>query len=185
MKRSFDCILFVGALLCALPTAVRAAPAAATTHPIAAPRESLTLAGAQLAVATVRSKAQALQVGATVAVVDAGGALIALERLDGTFAAGSMVAYGKARTAALFQKPTAFFEDTIRQGRTPMLALSDFTPLQGGVPIIVRGQLLGAIGISGASSAAQDEEFAIAAVNAVLRALGAEPFNPNAAAEVR
>jgi glc operon protein GlcG len=70
------------------------------------------------------------------------------------------VSIGKARTAALLQ-PTKNFEDVITQkGRTSMIALDDFTPLQGGVPIVVGGQIVGAIGVSGASSADQDEQFA-------------------------
>lgn len=174
---------------CLAPSAAHADPVTARApQPRAAfvtSQDALTLAGAELALATVRAKSQGLHVGAAVAVVDAGGNLVALERADGTFAAGAMVSFGKARTAALFRKPTAFFEDTIRQGRTPMVALSDFTPLQGGVPIIVKGVLLGAIGVSGASSAAQDEELAIAGANAVLSALGAEPFTAGIAAQSR
>src|SRR5262249_37742520 len=72
-----------------------------------------------------------------------------------------------ARTAVLFKKPTKFFEDVINKGRTAMTALNDFTPLQGGVPIIVDGQIVGGIGVSGAASAQQDEEIAIAGANAL------------------
>src|SRR6185503_18038335 len=97
-----------------------------------------------------------------IAVVDDGGNLMALERLDNTFAAGALISYGKARTSALFKKPTKFFEEIIKNGRTPMVALNDFTPLQGGVPIVVDGQIVGAVGVSGATSAQQDEELAIA-----------------------
>ena len=113
-----------------------------------------------------------------IAVVDDGGNLMALERLDGTFAAGANISIGKARTAALFKKPTAFFEDIIRKGRTPMVALNDFTPLQGGVPIVVGDQVVGAVGVSGAASAQQDEEMAMAGAAAVAGAgveEGAEP----------
>jgi glc operon protein GlcG len=67
---------------------------------------------------------------------------------------------GKARTAAIFKKPTKDFEDTINKGRFTMTALPDFTPLQGGVPIVHDGQVIGAIGVSGAKSAQQDEEVA-------------------------
>jgi glc operon protein GlcG len=92
---------------------------------------------------------------------------MALERLDGTFGAGANISIGKARTAALFKRPTAFFEDVIRSGRTPMVALTDFTPLQGGVPIVLDGQVVGAVGVSGAASAQQDEELALAGAAAV------------------
>ena len=177
------------ALSAVSPTFAHAEPSAPrATEPRAAfvsSHDTLTLAGAELALAAVRAKALGLSVGAAVALVDAGGNLIALERADGTFAAGAMVSFGKARTAALFRKPTSFFEDTIRQGRTPMVALSDFTPLQGGVPIIVRGVLIGAIGVSGASSAAQDELLAITGANALLGALGEQPLTVGAVTPAR
>jgi glc operon protein GlcG len=103
--------------------------------------------------------------GGAIAVVDPAGTVIYLERLDGTFANASAVSIGKARTAALFAKPTRFFEDSINKGRYAMLdvaAVAPFTPLQGGIPILVDGKVVGAIGVSGAASAAQDEEIAIA-----------------------
>ncbi|HZA66467.1 MAG TPA: heme-binding protein, partial [Geminicoccaceae bacterium] len=116
------------------------------------------------------AEARRNNVGGAIAVVDAGGHVVALERLDGTFAAGAEISIGKARTAALFRRPTSFFENVINGGRTAMAALPslpDFTPLQGGVPIEVDGQVIGAIGISGAASAKQDEEIAILAAAAV------------------
>jgi glc operon protein GlcG len=105
--------------------------------------------------------------GGVIAVVDDGGNLMALERLDGTFAAGANISIGKARTAVLFKRPTKVFEDLIKNGRTAMVALPDslFTPLQGGIPITVDGQIVGGVGVSGASSAQQDEELAIAGAN--------------------
>jgi glc operon protein GlcG len=103
-------------------------------------------------------------------VVDEGGNLVAVERLDNTFAAGANISIGKARTAALFKRPTKFFEDVINKGRTAMATLPDFTPLQGGIPIIVDGQVVGAVGVSGAASAQQDEELAIAGANALATA---------------
>jgi glc operon protein GlcG len=99
--------------------------------------------------------------------VDDGGNLMALERVDGTFSAGANISIGKARTAALFQKPTRAFEEIIGKGRTAMVALNDFTPLQGGVPIIIDGQIVGAVGVSGAANAQQDEELAMTAAAAV------------------
>jgi len=108
--------------------------------------------------------------GGVIAVVDEGGNLMALERLDGTFAAGANISIGKARTAAIFKRPTRVFEDIIKNGRTAMVALADFTPLQGGVPIVVDGQIVGAVGVSGAASAKQDEELAMAGAAAVSSA---------------
>jgi len=89
-----------------------------------------------------------------------------LERLDGTFAAGANISIGKARTAVLFKRPTKVFEEIIKNGRTAMVALNDFTPLQGGIPIMMDGEIIGGVGVSGAASAQQDEELAIAGANA-------------------
>jgi len=132
------------------------------------PKQTLTLAGAKKAIAAAVAKAKELNApGGVIAVVDDGGNLIAVERLDGTFAAGALISIGKARTAAIFKRPTSVFEKIIRDGRTPMVALNDFTPLQGGVPIEMNGQVVGAIGVSGAASAQQDEELALAGANAL------------------
>ncbi|MGH7454160.1 MAG: heme-binding protein [bacterium] len=131
-------------------------------------KQTLTLAGAKKAIAAAVAKAKELNApGGVIAVVDDGGNLMAVERLDGTFAAGALISIGKARTAAIFKRPTSVFEKIIREGRTPMVALNDFTPLQGGVPIEIDGQVVGAIGVSGAASAQQDEELAIAGANAL------------------
>lgn len=129
-------------------------------------KKALTLDGARKAIAAAVAEARKSNTTGVIAVVDDGGNLMALERIDGTFAAGANISIGKARTAALFKKPTKFFEDVIAKGRTAMVAV-DFTPLQGGVPIVVEGQVVGGIGVSGASSAAQDEELAIAGASAV------------------
>ncbi|MBI3474781.1 MAG: heme-binding protein [Acidobacteria bacterium] len=129
-------------------------------------KQTLTLQGAERVIAAAKAEAQRLQApGGVIAVVDDGGNLMALERLDGTFAAGANISIGKARTAVLFKKPTRFFEELINssgKGRTVMTALNDFTPLIGGIPISVDGQIVGGVGVSGAASAAQDEELAIA-----------------------
>lgn len=131
-------------------------------------KKALTIDGAKKVIAAAVAYAKKNNApGGAIAVVDEGGNLMALERLDGTFAAASTISIGKARTAALFKRPTKGFEDTIRNGRTALIALPDafFTPLQGGIPIIIDGQIVGAIGVSGAASAQQDEEIAIAGAN--------------------
>jgi uncharacterized protein GlcG (DUF336 family)/mannose-6-phosphate isomerase-like protein (cupin superfamily) len=147
-----------------------------------AEKKTLTLDGAERVIAA--AKAHAAQVsapGGVIAVVDAGGNLMALERLDGTFAAGANISIGKARTAVLFQKPTKTFEDIINKGRTAMAALPDsfFTPLQGGIPVSVDGQIIGGVGVSGASSAAQDEEIAIAGADAAKSFSGDPTMSSN------
>jgi glc operon protein GlcG len=129
--------------------------------------KSLTLDGAKTVIAAAVTEARKVNApGGVIAVVDEGGNLMALERLDGTFAAGANISIGKARTAVMFKKPTKAFEEIIKNGRTPMVALTDFTPLQGGVPILVDGEVVGGVGVSGAASAQQDEELAIAGANA-------------------
>jgi glc operon protein GlcG len=134
----------------------------------------LSLAGARQVIAAAMAEAERLGApGAVIAVVDAGGHLMALERIDGTFAAGANISAGKARTAVLFKKPTKVFEDIINKGRTAMTALPDFTPLQGGVPILAGGEVVGGVGVSGAASAEQDEQIALAGAAALQDATAA------------
>lgn len=131
-------------------------------------KKTLTIDGARKVIAGAVAYAKKNNApGGVIAVVDEGGNLMALERLDGTFAAGANISIGKARTAVLFKRPTKAFEDIIKNGRTAMVALPDayFTPLQGGVPIAIDGQIVGGVGVSGAASAQQDEELAIAGAN--------------------
>lgn len=131
-------------------------------------RRSITLEGARTVISAAKEYARKNNApGGVIAVVDEGGNLVALERLDGTFSAGANISVGKAKTAVMFKRPTKFFEDVIKNGRTAMVALPDFTPLQGGVPIMIDGQLVGGVGVSGAMSAMQDEELAIAGADAL------------------
>jgi uncharacterized protein GlcG (DUF336 family)/quercetin dioxygenase-like cupin family protein len=144
-------------------------------------KKTLTLQGAEQVVAAAKAEARKLQApGGVIAVVDDGGNLMALERLDGTFSAGANISIGKAKTAVMFKKPTRFFEELINssgKGRTVMTALENFTPLIGGIPIVVDGQIVGGVGVSGAASADQDEKLAIAGSNAFASetAMGGDP----------
>jgi glc operon protein GlcG len=99
-------------------------------------------------------------VAPVIAVVDADGALITLRRPDAAQVASVNVSIDKARTAAIFRRPSKDFEDQTRHGRVAALALHGAVALQGGVPIIYDGQVVGAIGVSGASSADEDQELA-------------------------
>ena len=131
-------------------------------------KKSVTLEGARTVITAAKLYAAKNNApGGVIAVVDEGGNLVALERLDGTYTAGANISIGKAKTAVMFKRPTKFFEEIIKNGRTAMVALSDFTPLQGGVPIMVDGQIVGGVGVSGAASAVQDEELAIAGAMAL------------------
>ncbi|MFL6618481.1 MAG: heme-binding protein [Povalibacter sp.] len=130
---------------------------------------SITLEGAKSVAAAAVTYARSKNApGSAIAVVDAGGTLIYLERLDGTFLNASDISIGKARTAVLFGKPTRVSEEIVNKGRYAMLAVPEvapFTPLQGGVPISIAGKVIGAVGVSGASSAAQDDEIASTAAS--------------------
>ncbi len=145
-----------------------AAPATAQV----AQHRSLTLEGARNVIAAAAAFARTRAGTGVIAVVDDGGNLMALERLDGTFAAGAGISIGKARTAALFKKPTRVFEELINKGRTAMTTV-DFTPLIGGVPIVLDGEIVGAVGVSGAASAQEDEEVALAGAAGVTARVSA------------
>jgi uncharacterized protein GlcG (DUF336 family)/quercetin dioxygenase-like cupin family protein len=142
-----------------------------------ADKKTLTLKGAEAVITAAKAEAQKLNApGGVIAVVDDGGNLMALERIDGTFAAGANISIGKARTAVMFKKPTRFFEELINsngKGRTVMTALDNFTPLIGGIPITVDGQIVGGVGVSGAATADQDEKLAIAGANAFTSRISA------------
>ena len=131
----------------------------------------LTREGAHRAVAAALDYARGHTApGGAIAIVDSGGHVILVERLDGTFPAGTDISVGKARTAVMFKRPTRGIEETINKGRDamiPVAAVTWFTPLQGGIPITVDGEIVGGIGVSGASSAQQDEEIAIAGADAL------------------
>jgi uncharacterized protein GlcG (DUF336 family)/quercetin dioxygenase-like cupin family protein len=130
-------------------------------------KKTLTLDGAKKVMSAASAFIKHNKTTGVIAIVDDGGNPICLERTDNTFPAGASISIGKARTAALFKRPTKAFETVIKNGRTAMVALNDFTPLQGGVPIMVDGQIVGAIGVSGAASAEQDEEIAQAGAAAL------------------
>src|SRR5438552_2225211 len=139
-------------------------------------KKSLNLDGAKKALAAAVDYAKKNNApGAVIAVVDEGGNLMALERLDGTFAMGATISIGKARNAVLCKKPTRFFEELINKGRTAMTAVDAFTPLIGGIPIVVDGQVVGGIGVSGAASANQDEELALAGAAVFSESAKADP----------
>jgi glc operon protein GlcG len=130
-------------------------------------KHGLTLEGARKMGEAAAAYATANGASPSIAIVDEGGHLLYFTRSEESFAAGANVSIGKAHTAAIFKKPTKDFEDLINKGRFTMTALPDFTPLQGGVPILHDGQVIGAIGVSGAKSAQQDEDVAKAGAAAL------------------
>ena len=122
-------------------------------------KKALTLEAAKKIAAAAAAEAKKKNARVVIAIVDDGGNLILLERLDDTQVASVNVGIGKARTAAIFRRPSKEFEDQIRTGRIAALALPGATPLQCGVPIIYEGKVIGAIGVSG-ETPAEDEEIA-------------------------
>jgi glc operon protein GlcG len=102
-----------------------------------------------------------------VAIVDPGGRLVYFERMDNASVASVRIAIDKARTAALFRRPSKLFQDALTAGRTAILGLHGATPLGGGVPIIVGGKLIGALGVSGGIVPGQDDKVAAAGLAAL------------------
>ncbi|WP_246721851.1 GlcG/HbpS family heme-binding protein [Methylosinus sp. H3A] len=113
---------------------------------------SLTLDGAKKAAAAAEAEALKNGWNVVIAIVDDGGNLLYLQRLDGTQASSSETATRKARTSALFKRPTKALEDAVAGGRVALLSLPNVTPLEGGVPLVYKGEIIGAIGVSGATS---------------------------------
>ena len=129
-------------------------------------KKTLSFEAAVRVAAAAEAAARARAVGVVIAVVDDGGHLILLHRLDDTQVASVNVGIGKARTAAIYRRPSREFEEQIRAGRVAALALADATPLQGGVPIRLDGKVIGAIGVSG-DTPAVDEAIALAGAAAL------------------
>jgi glc operon protein GlcG len=124
-------------------------------------KTALTLDGAKKIAAVAEAKAKTEGARVVIAVVDEGGSLLLLERLDDTQVASVNVGIDKARTAAIYRRPSKVFEDQVKNGRVSALALHGAVALQGGVPIMVDGKVIGAIGVSG-ETPSQDEDIAMA-----------------------
>jgi uncharacterized protein GlcG (DUF336 family) len=112
----------------------------------------MALDDAKRVAAAARSEAEKNGWAVVIAVVDDGGHLMYLERLDGTQKGSSAIAEQKARAAILLKRPTKAVEDSILQGRVVMMGLPGAVPLEGGVPLTKDGQFVGAIGVSGVQS---------------------------------
>ena len=122
-------------------------------------KKVLTLEAAKKIAAAAEVEAKKRGATVVIVVVDDGGHLLLLERLDDTQVASVEVGIGKARTAAIFRRPSKVFEDQVREGRVAAIALPGATPLQGGVPIVLEGKVIGAIGVSG-NTPQEDEDIA-------------------------
>src|SRR5262245_65755171 len=136
-------------------------------------KKALSLAAVKKIAAAAEADAKAKHARVVIAVVDDGGNLLLLERLDDTQVASVEVGIGKARTAAIFRRPSREFEEQVKNGRIAALSLPGATPLQGGVPIVADGKVIGAIGVSG-ETPAQDEEIALAGARAAKDLIATE-----------
>ncbi len=103
----------------------------------------------------------------SMAVVDDGGHPLGFLRLTDATPLSAQIAFGKARTAAISRRESKFYEEVVKNGRTAFLSVSDFTALEGGVPVLIGGHCVGAIGVSGVKSD-QDAQVALAGVHAIL-----------------
>lgn len=112
----------------------------------------LTLEDAHRITSAARQEAADRGWNVVVAVVDDGGHLVSLARMDGTQKASVRIAEQKARTAILFKRPTKALEDAVLEGRAVMMTLPDAICLEGGLPLIRDGEYVGAIGVSGVKS---------------------------------
>jgi glc operon protein GlcG len=129
-------------------------------------RKALTLAGADLIARTAEAEATNRGARVVIAVVDDGGRPIVLRRLDHTQVASVDVAIDKARTAAIFRRPSRDIEEQVRGGRFGALELHGAVALQGGIPLSSGGEFVGAIGVSG-ETPAEDEAVALAGAQAL------------------
>jgi uncharacterized protein GlcG (DUF336 family) len=142
---------------------VAMAAQAQTPPPYGAP---ISLEVAKKAASAAIAEARKNNWGMAVVVTDGGGKLVYLERLDGTQYASVDVAIAKAQAAAGYRRPTKVWEDAVAGGRNAVLGLPGAIPIEGGLPVVIEGKLVGAIGVSG-GSAAQDGQVAGAGVNAL------------------
>jgi len=126
---------------------------------------TLTLAAAKAIAAAAEAFAHERGWTVAIAVVDAAGGLILFQILDDTQPGSQQVAVHKARTAARFKRPTKALEETIAGGRQALLSLPGVTAVEGGLPVVVAGRVVGAVGVSGMQSS-QDSQVAEAGLGA-------------------
>lgn len=124
------------------------------------------LAAAKRIVDAAEAEAAAGGLAVVIAVIDSTGHLVVLHRMDQALYGAIAVAQAKARTAVDFKRPTKAFEDAVAGGALRLLATENLCPLEGGVPLIEKGLIVGAIGVAGAQSA-QDSHVAAAGARIV------------------
>jgi glc operon protein GlcG len=144
-----------------------AAPAPTVVPPYGA---AITLDVAKQVMAGAEAEAEKNKWPVAIVILDSGGNIVMLHRRDDTQLAATTTAEGKARTALYFKRPTKLLDEVISGGGSGLryLALKDFVPLEGGIPILVEGKIVGAIGVSGVLSA-QDTQVARAGIDALAK----------------
>jgi uncharacterized protein GlcG (DUF336 family) len=135
-----------------------------------ADKKVLTLAAAKRIAAAAEQEAVKNGWDMFIAIVDDGGNLMYLERMDGAQLGSLDVSIQKARSALLFKRPTKAMEDAVAGGRIVVMTLANAVPVEGGLPLVANGQIVGAIGISGATSP-QDGIVAKAGTDELLKLL--------------
>lgn len=130
-------------------------------------RKALTLEAAMKIAAAAEAEAAKNNWNVAIAIVDEGGHLVLLHKRDNTQYGSIDISIQKAQTAAGFKRATKVFEDAIAGGRTAILGIEQVLPLEGGVPLVFNGQIVGAIGVSGVTSQ-QDGVVAKAGADALL-----------------
>lgn len=133
-----------------------------------ATKKALTLEAAKQIAAAAEAEAKKNNWTMVISIVDDGGHLIYLERMDGTQIGSVEVAQEKAVTAVRFKRPTKALEDNVAGGRQVILKLPGATPIEGGLPIMIGSEIIGAIGVSGGTSP-QDGEVAAAGLAVVSK----------------
>jgi len=132
-----------------------------------ADKKTLTLAAAEKMMAAAKAEALKNSWRMVIVIVDEGGHPIHMSRIDDTQYGSIDVALGKAQTATAFKRPSKALEDAVAGGRTAILSLKGVIPLQGALPVVVDGHVVGAVGVSGGTSQ-QDEQVAKAGVDALV-----------------
>jgi glc operon protein GlcG len=131
-------------------------------------RQELTLADCETIAAAALAEARRNKWIVAVAILDDGGHLLHFARMDGASPGSAAISVEKARTAAVTRRNSGVWEERIKQGRTALLKMPGVLPVQGGVPILVEGSCVGAVGVSGVQSH-EDERIAQAGIDALLK----------------
>ncbi|MCL4212986.1 MAG: heme-binding protein [Gemmatimonadales bacterium] len=154
------------AVACAFALALALAPR--DTHAQLADAKALTAEAVKTMLATAEATARANRWNVSIAITDANGDLLGFLRLDGASLGSVDISLGKARTAARYARPTKVYADRVLADTLTILSVPGVVALQGGLPIVVDGRVIGAVGVSGVTSA-QDEQVAAAAIAAVVK----------------